>query len=283
MGGIIGKSIGTIKMNSCINNGKVEGGEHIGGIVGCVSENNKNDNLIKQCNNFGNIKGSSYGIGGIVGGCQENYLEINSCINDGDVEAGSGAVGGIIAYSYGNIRIENCMNKKSVKNVTALAGGIMGMIKNTQKNVTAIIYMCANKGKVDAQTAASGILTYVSEYASMNIEGSYNEGMISSRNHLSAGIFGSIEGNSNTVLSAVGCYNVGKIIGNQYSGALYGIYKWNYSGDYTGNNNFYLEGCGGAGNGATVKSEAELKKIYEVLPQYYKYNDIGYPRLNWET
>ena len=86
-----------------VNNGKVEGGSYVGGVIGylsCVAGNATYKAFSNK--NMGDVKGT-VNVGGICGyvqGMDGCYFEVTNCVNGGEV-LGDSVVGGICGgYEY---------------------------------------------------------------------------------------------------------------------------------------------------------------------------------------
>ena len=86
-----------------VNNGKVEGGSYVGGVIGYLSCATGNATYKAFSNqNMGDVKGilNVGGVCGYVQGLDGCYFEITNCVNGGEV-LGDGVVGGICGgYEY---------------------------------------------------------------------------------------------------------------------------------------------------------------------------------------
>ena len=133
-----------VNLKGCTNNGNVIGsGFNIGGIVGGTESSLS----IENCTNTGNIiskhedSEEEIYIGGIIGGCGiRASIEIKSCINKGNVSAKGTFVGGISGYVGSFI---NCVNQGNIEGASYI-GGIAPLIFGEIKNVS-------NTGKVYAK------------------------------------------------------------------------------------------------------------------------------------
>lgn len=110
-GGIIGRvncSKGAVSIINCVSNGKVYGGEYVGGIVGYSSGSNVS---IINCVNYANVRATSKEVsyaGGIVGSARSDMIVLDSYSAGGitGVKATSSSyksyAGGIFGYSCGD-------------------------------------------------------------------------------------------------------------------------------------------------------------------------------------
>ncbi|MCL2038904.1 MAG: hypothetical protein FWG85_00570, partial [Bacteroidetes bacterium] len=143
VGGITGRSRGTI--NNCINYANITsvGEARIGGIAG------DDYGQITFCINYGTIKyeGDRYlaeGTGGIIG---ISYNNISYNINCGDIISGSRQVGGIVGSL--NCEYQDTITVKYCLNIGRVAGtylGVGGIIGFTPLTIPAVVTNCINAG-----------------------------------------------------------------------------------------------------------------------------------------
>ena len=134
--GICGDNMGTI--TRCKNYGDIVCTSNdafmIGGIAGDLD-----GGKIQYCDNYGNVSGESFGIGGIAGlVLRENY-SIENCTNTGDI-TGNYSVGGIIgemssgtSASISNNMVTSC-TITSTYTSSEYGGGAIGKVSNGQNN-----------------------------------------------------------------------------------------------------------------------------------------------------
>ncbi|MBR2422072.1 MAG: dockerin type I repeat-containing protein [Oscillospiraceae bacterium] len=140
------QNAGYTHISGCINRADVTGGNsNVAGIVGTVSGSSKygqtySDVLIQNCGNEGDIQGGDY-VGGILGYTQAN-TRLDGCCNTGTI-SGDASVGGLVGYmqgSTGSGSIKNSYNMGAVQGSSEV-GGIVG----TQYNGVSIAN-CYNAG-----------------------------------------------------------------------------------------------------------------------------------------
>ena len=271
-GGLIGYGNKTITMTDCHNSRSVSASYTLssratatiysGGLIGYVY----NSITMNNCSNSGNVTAtlnntsgetattssytySSYS-GGVVG-----YLKngtITNCVNTGNVSSTSSSAGGGYNASYYQDTYSYC-------------GGIAGY------STSSTISLCYNTGTNSATASNTSIGTAYSKFASVYsysggilgratgtaINDSYNRGNVtatSSKNseyYNKAYEYASGIGISNKT----NCYNTGTITAP--TTACSNVYKYGI-GDGTTTNCYYLETCGGSGDG-TSKTEAAMK------------------------
>lgn len=100
VGGIVGLNSGTVI--NCYNTGEVNGGDHIGGIVG----HNANTGRIENCYSIGKVNGAPGGVvgyndaNGVVASCY--YLGTDSTIGEGTLATAEQFASGEVAYLLGS-------------------------------------------------------------------------------------------------------------------------------------------------------------------------------------
>ena len=108
------------------------------------------NNIIKNCINYGNVKGEYYA-GGISSGHGNNPSTIINCINYGNIESKNGGTGGIIGKNATSI--ENCINLGKIKGIQYV-GGISGNVEGgTIKN-------CINFTAIEPLNWSCDIIAY---------------------------------------------------------------------------------------------------------------------------
>jgi len=117
--GAIIENLGVVIDNA--NNG-VRGNASVGGLVGSIS--NSTDNIIiSNCYVSGNVTGSSYYVGGLVG---YNYRStISECYATGSVTGNGHNVGGLVGYNSRST-ISKCYATGNVTGNSTEVGGLVG-------------------------------------------------------------------------------------------------------------------------------------------------------------
>ena len=226
VGGIVGTIDGgnayfyNINNKANINNGFVG----VGGIVGYTQSNARV--VIKECNNYGELDGSTNGgtgHGGLIGYVYTGFAIIKNSNNYGDVLS-TQETGGIIGYTHGGatILIEDTCNKGNVESSYSQMGGIIGA-----DFTSTYIRRCHNEGTITCTgsgTYVGGIIGRFSASGAV-ITDTYNKGTINTLNSEGGagvgGIIGNTDGNSANTLTVANCYNEGNI--NIKGGAAAGI------------------------------------------------------------
>ncbi len=146
VGGIVGLNETDGKINGCINNAVITGGNHTGGIVGYSQgalEDCENKATVsgKQCvggiagglasstaknvSNAGTITASDAECGGIFGAVGDSVSGMSGLENSGKVVSESKIVGGIIGRMWSGNPVEDVENTASVQGTDGV-GGIIG-------------------------------------------------------------------------------------------------------------------------------------------------------------
>ena len=180
-GDINTKKIANLTVEGQVIVGKGESNPlHAGGIISWAK-----NVLIENCHSEVNIKGSAYGMGGIVGMCQYDKTEIKNCTNKGSIEnlksntggiiggvqtgiqvnivntyndgtiKGDNSVGGFIGEIGGTVNIYNCYQLKEVTG-NIRVGGIIGRINSNSNNV--ILRNIYNVGSINCNSSKGGII-----------------------------------------------------------------------------------------------------------------------------
>ena len=208
VGGIVGTCVG--KVINCINYADVSGYEYIGGICG------NSDSDIINCINYGTITARGALAGGISGYhtyAGENPI-IKDCVNYGNVK-GWKQTGGVVGCDISsNTTIENCRNEGTV---TAERGNIAGIVGEIQYNTT--VSFCTNVGKV---TNTENGYYYVGGIAGVSSNGKIYNCINKAEVVSTATYVGGIVGVS--YADVVGCKNTGSVKGKNYVGGIAGYY-----------------------------------------------------------
>ncbi len=181
--------------------------------------------FIKNCHNYGNLKGSN-NIMGAIGVINAGW-KISDCSNRGDVTASNGSS---TAYAYGFssktsagktkeslVTIERCFNSGEVRGNGA---GISGFIGDLAK----FGYMsdCYNTGDVYSigSNPANGALTAGGLVGKMNgvMERCFNAGDVTATNYAVGGLVGYFASGDVTYPAVMrDCFNIGDVVSN-YTG-----------------------------------------------------------------
>ena len=135
----------------------------IGGIIGSSTETIKIDNCINE-GNFVINGNANKCVGGIIG--KTNSIVVNGCKNEGAINVSNSSeieVGGIVGYSTTTGDYTNCLNEKDIlincQNSITYAGGIVGRGIGKQQAL-----YCKNRGNIESlskdHTYLGGIAAY---------------------------------------------------------------------------------------------------------------------------
>lgn len=204
MAGIAGYVFGTINLENCTNNGRVEITNKCtwlssaAGLVGIFANGGSGTNVltIKGCTNNSNIYFGDAGYeggGGMVGSAKwNNSTEIyfEDCVNVGDLvrKNAGGHFGGFLGWasSIGVVSFKNCTNYGDIGTGTENNGGFLGQV-GAKKAIYA--ENCTNYGDVTATThTAGGFSGHCNDStgATVTINGFTNYGTIISTNDTKA-------------------------------------------------------------------------------------------------
>ena len=126
VGGFVGYSSSTININNSINYADINtiGATQVGGLIGHA---NSTSTTLSVCANFGDIKGATGYVGGLVGYSQGNQT-LSTNFNSGNITGTTGRIGGLVGYTTNTFTISNCYNSgdfsNSVNNTNV--GGLVG-------------------------------------------------------------------------------------------------------------------------------------------------------------
>ena len=165
-GGIVGNQTkGTVL--SCVNSGNVSGISIVGGIVGyagvTTTDGSASDiKLITSCRNCADVTGTSNAVGGIAGRLQ-NGVVMSGCYSEGDVKTSTYDVGGLVGYILLNndnnssrVYVYDCLANMNVTSERASGacrtGGAVGKIETTATQYVAV----DNCGVLDVTITAGG-------------------------------------------------------------------------------------------------------------------------------
>ena len=188
--GAVYGDINTKKIANLTVEGQVIVGEgesnplHAGGIISWA----RGVLLIENCHSEVNIKGSAYGMGGIVGICQYSDVKIKDCINRGSIENLNGSdTGGIIGGLSTQVDIVNTYNYGTIKGKYRV-GGLIGEIGNTVN-----IYNCYQLKEITGDSEVGGIIG--KDSSNVTFRNIYNIGGINC-NSSKGGIIGTLDSDS---------------------------------------------------------------------------------------
>ena len=191
-GGIIGQTTGKIEIIDSHNSGDITNnkGNYTGGLIGSDLNNNC-ETLIENSYNAGNVKGNSnlvvtY-VGGIIGYTNGN-IEINNSHNIGNVTSNGEkcvVIGGLIAYAQKKVIINssyNSNNKIEINPNGFNAWGLNGGLIGWlyNKDEISIIKNSYNTGEIINGTRVGGTIGHLS--SGIIMDKCYNAGNINVKN-----------------------------------------------------------------------------------------------------
>ncbi|MBR5610612.1 MAG: hypothetical protein IKW65_03735 [Bacteroidales bacterium] len=199
-GGIAGEVEKRGKLQECINYGSINGGGHLGGVVGHVQYQD-DEPYVNYCVNLGSVSGTNF-VGGVVGamsGGSGEWCKIHHSANYGSVtgKATSSSpypgIGGILGKGKSRrCEVKYCVNFGTVtgSGTNVCVGGVAGKMGSGSDDVSLNVSMrqSANYGEVSSSTKDSyvgGVLGYLERANKWNEDNSiaedcYNAGYIPS-------------------------------------------------------------------------------------------------------
>lgn len=214
--GIISCAYEGTTISNCSNSGHILAKDYAAGIAGTFKDCTS---TLYQCVNKGEVISTRKRAGGIVGYWGDWYngtVSIKNCINYGHIK-GVNEVGGIFAYlkkgsyGYATYYLKNCENYGLVEGNTSV-GGIGGQVVD---GGTCKISENANFGEVRGQSKVGGILGDPNSYA--EIRNCYNTERVLGNTYV-GGICGYSSG-----CSMYTSFSMGEVIGNSNCGMLGGL------------------------------------------------------------
>lgn len=141
---LIGKAVGTVKINNVWNKAQISGGRHAGSFIARCDGTYE----IKNTTNIGNVRGSS-NVGGFIGydgagGLIENCRNVGSVQNFKVGNLDLSCAAGFVGRARASVRIVGCINNGNVKGGTS-AGAFLGLIKDANT-----VQDCINYGILTA-------------------------------------------------------------------------------------------------------------------------------------
>ena len=149
VGGFVGYSSSTININNSINYAGINtvGATQVGGLIGHA---NSTSTTLSVCANFGDIKGATGYVGGLVGYSQGNRT-LSTNFNSGNITGTTGRIGGLIGYTTNTFTISNCYNTGNITGGgTNYVGGLVG---NANSRLT--ITNCYSSGSLTSTSSGS--------------------------------------------------------------------------------------------------------------------------------
>ncbi len=255
-GGVVGDTTAGARIVNCDNNGTVSSEALlVGGVAGRVCES-----LISDCENNGTVDadtdtGKGELIGGIAG-VVDKYSSISVCRNNaGSYVYGNKYVAGIVGLS--NMTISGCDNSGDVT-AKSHAGGVAGW-------TTCDVINCSNDGNITV-TGPEGNVGGIVGHTLVSVSDCSNLGTIKSTGNgpATGGIAGSV------LASAVSCTNSGTVIGAERTGGIAG------ENDPSGSGGLYFSNITDCDNTGAVSGGNYTGGVVGITAGYVKNcNNIG--------
>ena len=144
VGGVAGT--GKSVFTHCVNFGNVTGTTYVGGVIG-GGTGQDTTSLQSYLRNYGVVTGVNT-TGGIVGGL---HVRLDNAVNYGEVKASSWNIGGIVGFSRSTSVVSNCTNNGFISTTGSCVGGIVGTNQG-------VLQSCINNGMVKAPSRVGGIV-----------------------------------------------------------------------------------------------------------------------------
>ncbi len=185
-----------------VNFATVSGAGNLGGLIG----NAKSESYMEGCVNYGNVGGTSWNNGGVVGFAQNQVV---NCINYGTVTTTGDCAGGVVGTAHS--KVIGCMNY-GVVNAKGRSGGVV-------YNSKSVVDSCINYGTVNGGWDLGGILGYVAENCTATVSNCVNNGNVNGTTGI-GGIFGFSQPSAK--LTIIGCVNNGEVTATWGGGGIAG-------------------------------------------------------------
>ncbi len=301
-GGILGVSNFGSVVSNCNSSGQISKVDiSAGGIVGTLGAS-----VISNCESDMEISDGGVQIGGITSYCQTSASAINNCVFTGKI-TGVGVIGGIVGYNS-TYTIENGVSTCVAKCELVYKDRYCGSDKNMQSHESeyfggiagqnaGLISHCVAEvsikgfdkcGGVAGACVGNGLIQYC--MSNSNISGNANIGGFCGENYYCSISNCYAQGtiNGNELISAFIGTEGNKPINNCYS-TVNGSLNDGFIADYKFSNTescYYLNTIANSGNGATPKTEEELKDQSTFIgwdfENIWKMGTEGYPVLKNE-
>ncbi len=261
-GGLIGRiesSTNSCVLINCSANVTVSGGQNIGGLVGYVNF----DATFKDCFATGNVSGSQYYIGGLIGQLKDGTL--NNCHASSGTVASSADVnfshiGGLVGNMVGG-SLNKCFSTDDVEGKGYNVGGLVGTFAGGS------IKKCYSGGKVKSTHTAvtrnnrvGGFIGAITA-ASLEVSDSYSTGTVTGNANC-----GGFIGYCDKATTITNCYTTssvdatdpGALIGNLNGGTISGsgFIAWWASGNMVGTGDAHSLTTSYLGNTDSIYSQA---------------------------
>lgn len=260
IGGFVGSMYTVASLSNLHINGRVEGENYIGGVIGQVygSGDSASIGVYENIQFLGSVKGNTY-VGGLAG-YSESYNNYNDISINGDI-VGSNFVGGIIGWNENYNTVMNSQITGTVKGTVA-TGGIIGWNGEHSEISTVVVNADISGVGVDKYGSPSRQIGGVAGYSKgSNITNALVNGTITGEDSYIGGLVGQfstgIIENSRIVGNIIGGYLVGGITGELVGSSS--IESSSVTGNVTGKNSVSM-GVGGL-VGALIDSTIDNSTI----------------------
>ena len=225
VGGFTGMFYVSATVIDCVNNGTITAGKWEG--AGLFAKGQGVDMYFEGSKNNGNVTGAT--LGGMVG-----YLDVGSnegifvnCENTGNL-SGTSYAGGIVGQ--GNVLktlfISDSKNSGAITANSSRAGGMLGSLG--LNGAICVIDNCTNTGNITAGDQAGGIAGCSNAYTT--VKNCVNEGMVKSTSNYAGGIVSRVGSNDDKIYNAnvydsmklhtfINCVNKGEVSSHRQQAA----------------------------------------------------------------
>jgi hypothetical protein len=210
-GALAVRSDGHVTISSVANQAAISGYHDVGGLIGRTAGSVS----LSDVENSGIIQGGSYRVGGLIGYALGD-LSINSSRNSDTVSALGSYVGGFVGQAAGPAEILDSENSAPVVGKTNNGGGFVGGAGELQVSNSTNSGTVTGNGSGGANNNFGGFVGIVT--AGATLSGSQNLGEIRSRKPHVGGLIGKADGPITFSFSI----NRGAISGTDYVGGLVG-------------------------------------------------------------
>ena len=132
VGGFVGYSSSTIRINNSINYTDIStiGATRVGGLIGNA---NSTSTSLSVCANFGDIRGATGYIGGLIG-YSRGSSSLFTNFNSGNITGTTGSIGGLVGYNSNRVSFSSCYNTGNINSSSSNTrrGGIVGFADTSQ-------------------------------------------------------------------------------------------------------------------------------------------------------
>ena len=173
-GSVSGSKIININISGEMNIVNPQNSSYIsaGGIAG------KGYGTFINCTNKVNIKGSAFGMGGILGRSINGNIELKNCSNMGELDNSSESTGGIVGRSENDIKLYNSYNLGNLIGTGHQIGGIVGYIPRGGEIINVYNYGEITKSGPNGRSGIVGAVGFSNLVITVNLKYVYNLGKV---------------------------------------------------------------------------------------------------------